>query len=107
MSADIIIPAGLKGDTIQLIIRTEDGKLDDLTQYDSILLNVFSGDYTTNPVANLEVVTFANAQGEILYDPAGVLTTPGMFWIVVTRKDTTTIVRPATNFSLEVTRVAA
>ena len=104
MSADIIIPAGLKGDTVQLIIRNEDGTLDDLTVYSSILLNVFTADFTTNPVVNLEVKTFANNQGEILYDPNAALSTPGKFWITIERISTTTIVRPASKFSLEVTQ---
>lgn len=107
MTSDIVIPPGLKGDIVQIIVKLEDGELDDLTQYSTVVLNVFSADFTTNPIVDLDLTSSPNSVnniGEANFDPAGVLTTPGKFWLIVKRTSSTTLVRPARKISLEVTQ---
>lgn len=103
MSADITFPVGLKGDTVQIIVRTEDGEIDDLTQYLSVTLTVKSADFTTTPVNALDVTLVSTSNGEINWDPNGALTTPGKYWILIERT-ATNVLRPAPKISLEVTQ---
>lgn len=103
MSADIIIPPGLDGDIVQIIVKTEDGELDDLTQYLSVFLTVKSADFTATPVNNLDVTAVSTADGEVNWDPNGVLTTPGKYWIIINRT-ASNVTRPAFKVSMEVTQ---
>jgi len=103
LSADVTFPAGLDGDTVQIIVKNEDGTLDDLTQYLSVTLTVKSADFTTTPVNALDVTLVSTAAGEVNWDPNGALTTPGKYWILIDRI-ASNVDRPAPKISLEVTR---
>jgi len=103
LSADIVIPPGLDGDTLQIIVRTSDGKLDDLTQYLTVNLTVKTADFLTTVVNNLDVTSSSTSTGEVNWDPKGVLTTPGKYWIIITR-NASNVVRPAFKVSVEVTQ---
>ena len=103
MSADVTIPAGLDGDTVQILVLTEDGEIDDLTAYLTVNLTVKSADYTSTPVNNLDVTSVSNSDGTIDWDPNGALTVPGKYWILVTR-NASNVVRPVPKISLEVTQ---
>ena len=105
MSADIIIPPGLDGDIVQITVKTEDGELDDLTQYLTVFLTVKSADFTSTPVNNLDMTSLGavTADGEVNWDPDGALITPGKYWIIINRT-ASNVNRPAYKVSLEVTQ---
>lgn len=103
MSADIIIPPGLKGDALQILVRNSDGSLDDLTVYLTVNLTVKTADFLTTVVNNLDVTAVSTSTGEVNWDPDGVLTVPGKYWIIITR-NASNVVRPAFKVSVEVTQ---
>jgi len=105
MTSDIIVQEGMFGDNIPFTIYDDNGLPDDLTQYDTVTLKIYTYDYQTSKL--VKVLTDVHSNGIANWKPATTNEVPtrGKYFCNIIRT-ANNVNRPTVSFSMEVQKVA-